>query len=59
MLERGRVNERLGVNPKAIDSYLFVANAWRNADPVLRPYVDEARSALKRLTTDPGRLTSE
>ena len=55
MLERARVNERLGVHPKAIDSYLYVANAWRNADPVLRPYVDEARSALKRLNTDPGR----
>ena len=55
MLERGRVNERLGVRPKAIDAYLYVANAWRNADPLLQPYVEEARRALSRLNTDPTR----
>lgn len=54
MLERGRVNERLGVRPKAIDAYLYVANAWRNADPMLQPYVEEAKRALARLDTDPA-----
>lgn len=55
MLERARVNERLGVRPKAIDAYLFVANAWRNADRGLLPYVEEARRGLARLNTDPAR----
>jgi len=55
MLERGRVNERLGARPKAIDAYLYVANAWRNADPSLQPYVTEARRGLARLSTDPAR----
>lgn len=57
-LERGRVNERLGERAKAIDSYLFVASAWRNADPALVPYVDEARRALRRLGTDRARRGS-
>ena len=55
ILERARVNERLGVRPKAIDAYLYVANAWRNADPVVQPYVEEARRGLARLNTDPAR----
>jgi hypothetical protein len=54
-LERARVNERLGNRPKAVDAYAYVANAWRHADPVLKPYVDEARAALRRLSPDPGR----
>jgi len=55
MLERGRVNERLGARPKAIDAYLYVANAWRHADPSLLPYVNEARRGLARLSSDPSR----
>lgn len=55
MLERGRVNERLGARPKAIDAYLYVANAWRHADPLLLPYVTEARRGLERLSSDPAR----
>jgi serine/threonine-protein kinase len=49
-LERGRVNERLGNRERAIDGYTLVAKAWRNADPELQPYVDEARRALARLS---------
>jgi len=52
-LLRGRVNERLGDRDKAIDAYRFVADVWRNADPELQPYVDEAKAALKRLTGEP------
>ena len=55
MMERGRVNERLGARPKAIDAYVFVANAWRKADAPLQPLVAEARRALARLSGDPTR----
>lgn len=55
MLERARVNERLGVRPKAIDAYLYVANAWRHADAALQPYVSEARRGSTRLSSDPSR----
>jgi eukaryotic-like serine/threonine-protein kinase len=48
-LERGRIAERLGQRDKAIQSYRFVADAWRNADPELQPYVAEAREGLKRV----------
>lgn len=49
VLERGRVNERLGNREKAMRAYKYVTDVWRHADPELRPYVDEARSALGRL----------
>ncbi len=48
-LERGRVYERLGDREGAIAGYSLVVNAWRNADPELKTYVDEARAALGRL----------
>ncbi|HEV8401108.1 MAG TPA: serine/threonine-protein kinase [Gemmatimonadales bacterium] len=48
-LERGRVNERLGDRERAIAGYSLVVEAWRNADPELRTYVDEARAGLARL----------
>jgi serine/threonine-protein kinase len=51
-LERGRVNERLGNRERAMAGYAFVALAWRNADPELKAYVDEARAGLVRLGAD-------
>jgi tetratricopeptide (TPR) repeat protein len=48
-LERARVYDRLGDRGEAVESYRFVAAVWRNADPELRPFVEEARTALKRL----------
>ncbi len=51
-LERGRVAEKLGEKESAVDAYGFVIDAWRNPDPELRPLVDEARNALKRLGVD-------
>jgi hypothetical protein len=48
-LERGRVYERLGDRDRAIAGYTLVGQAWRNADPELKTYVDEARAALARL----------
>lgn len=48
-LERGRIAERLGQLEKAIQSYQFVADVWRNADSELLPHVAEAREGLERL----------
>ncbi len=42
-LEHGRVAERLGRREEAIRDYQYVADVWRHADPVLEPYVEEAR----------------
>jgi len=50
ILERGRVNERLGNRDVARRSYRYVADIWRNADPELRPYVGDALAGLARLT---------
>ena len=54
-LERGRVNDRLGNRENATEAYSFVARSWRGADPELHQVVAEARSALSRLTSEPGR----
>ncbi len=51
-LEQARLAERLGQREKALRGYGFVAKVWRHADPELRPYVDEARSGLQRLTAE-------
>ena len=51
-LERGRVNERLGNRDRAIEGYSLVVRAWRNADPELQPYFNEAREALARLSAE-------
>lgn len=54
-LERGRVNERLGEREAAIRAYSYVARAWADADSILQPLVQEARSALERLGREPRR----
>jgi len=54
-LERGRVAERLGQRDKAVQEYRFVADLWRTADPELRPEVEEANAAIKRLAGEPRR----
>ena len=54
-LERGRVAERMGEREKAIQSYHYVADVWRQADPELQAYVTEAREGLRRLTSESGR----
>ena len=48
-LERGRIAEALGERQKAIDSYQFVLDVWRQADPQLQPFVVEAWTALTRM----------
>jgi serine/threonine-protein kinase len=52
VLERGRIAERLGERQKARDSYQFVVDAWRHADPELQAFVVEARNALTRMTRE-------
>jgi len=54
-LERGRIAERLGDRATAAENYDFVVAVWRNADPELRPYVEEARATLARLGAEPRR----
>jgi hypothetical protein len=49
ILERGRIAESLGERQKARDSYQFVVDVWRHADPELELYVREARAGLERL----------
>jgi hypothetical protein len=51
-LERARLAERLGEPATAAGHYQFVLDVWRHADPELRPYVDEARAALGRLSAE-------
>jgi len=51
-LERGRVYERLGNRERALAGFSFVVKAWRNPDPELQPYVEEARAALTRLNAE-------
>src|SRR5690349_11731388 len=52
VVEQARIAERLGERAKAKQSYQFVADAWRQADPDLQSFVSEARRALARLTTE-------
>jgi len=54
-LERGRIAERLGDRAIAAQNYGFVVAVWGNADPELRPYVEEAHAALARLGAEPRR----
>jgi len=52
VLERGRIAEGLGERQKAMDSYQFVVDVWRRADPQLQPFVLEARNGLARMTRE-------
>jgi tetratricopeptide (TPR) repeat protein len=52
-LERARLNEALGNRDAALEDFSYVLDVWRNVDPELQPYLEEARSALERLTGEP------
>ena len=54
VLERGRIAEGLGERQKARDSYQFVVDVWRHADPELSPYIRKARAGLERLAAEGG-----
>jgi eukaryotic-like serine/threonine-protein kinase len=51
-LETARAAERLGQRERAVDDYQFVVEVWRHADPELRPYVEESRAAIARLSAE-------
>jgi hypothetical protein len=51
-LLRGRVAERLDKRETAIQAYQWVADMWRRPDPELKPYADEAKQGLARLTAE-------
>ncbi|HEY4303795.1 MAG TPA: serine/threonine-protein kinase [Gemmatimonadaceae bacterium] len=58
-LEIGRLGEKVGEIPRAVDAYAFVANAWQNTEnEQLKNAVKESRDALKRLDSD-GRLRAQ
>jgi len=50
VLDRARVNDRLGHREKAVRDYAYVVDAWHRADHELQPFVEESRSALVRLS---------
>ena len=52
VLEQARIAEGLGARDKAMQSYQFVVDVWRQADPQLQPFVVEARNALARMTKE-------
>lgn len=45
-------NDRLGNREKAAEGYASVVDVWRDADPLLQPFVEEARRALQRLVAE-------
>ena len=49
-LQLARILDRTGRRSEARESYQFVADAWRKADPELQPMVEEARQAVTRLS---------
>lgn len=49
-LELARILDRTGRRAESREAYQFVAYAWRHADPELRPQVEEARQAIRRLS---------
>jgi eukaryotic-like serine/threonine-protein kinase len=52
-LNRARLAERLGERDHAAGLYQYVLDAWRLADPELRPHVAAARDGLERLAGEP------
>ncbi len=52
-LNRARLAERLGERDQAVGLYQYVLDAWRHADPELRPHIAAARDGLERLAGEP------
>ncbi|MGD2120437.1 MAG: BTAD domain-containing putative transcriptional regulator [Gemmatimonadota bacterium] len=47
-----RAYEGMGEHGKAAKEYTFFVEAWKDADPELQPWVEDARRALERLAID-------
>jgi len=54
-LRIARIFERAGARDSAAAYYQRVLELWDRSDPELRPFVDEVRAALSRLTAEPRR----
>ena len=52
----GRAREQLGDTVQAVQHYQKFARWWADADQELRPRVDEARTAIARLTGEPAQI---
>lgn len=48
-LLRGAIYERMGMSGEAEREYRLAASQWRTADPALRPFTDQAETALTRV----------
>ena len=48
-LRRAEIYEHLGETEKAIDYYTRLVELWKDADPELKPYVEDARAQIDRL----------
>ncbi|HMA01562.1 MAG TPA: hypothetical protein VKP02_04285, partial [Gemmatimonadaceae bacterium] len=46
----GELYEKAGDRKKAIDSYIKLADLWKNADPELQPIVKDAHARIARLS---------
>jgi hypothetical protein len=49
LLRRAQIYEQLGKPDKAMDFYRRFLKLWKDADPELQPFVDEARRSLDKL----------
>jgi tetratricopeptide (TPR) repeat protein len=47
-LRLGKVYEQLGEAANAREAYAWLLLAWRDADPALRPWLDDASQGLER-----------
>jgi serine/threonine-protein kinase len=51
--DRARLHEQLGELDQARKAYAYFIDNWQDADPELQPEVEEARTALRRLSSQP------
>jgi len=49
-LRQAEIHERLGQREQAVEQYRRFVDLWRDCDPKLRPFVEDAQRALQRLT---------
>jgi len=49
--DRARLYEKLGELDRAREAYAFFIDNWQHADPELQPKLEEARAALRQLTS--------
>ncbi len=57
-MERGRVALQLEDSQTAVRSFSLVVNAWQRGDPEVQPMVEEARRALRALSSSAAIVSS-